>query len=128
MEWNKGFTLSVVREITLLGVSAVNYTPKGTVLLVKMIELVTLFMISDTTTLCYKKSFLPKMPLEAKAPVSPELLFEAYLDCASCPVSLLKMKQTIASCPLPPNPVIPKSAVSWQPNQRSELKLFCKPN
>lgn len=127
MEWNNGFTLSAVRERTLLGVSVVNYTPKGTVLLVKMIGLVTLFMVSDMTTLCYKKSFLPNMPLEARAPVSPELLFEFYLDCASCPVPLLKM-QTIASSPLSPNPAIPKSAVSWQPDQRSELKLFCKLN
>lgn len=39
--------MSVVREITLLGVSVVNYTPKGTVLLVKMIGLVTLFMVSN---------------------------------------------------------------------------------
>lgn len=37
-EWNKGFALSVARETTLLGVSIVNYTLKGTVLLVKIIE------------------------------------------------------------------------------------------
>ena len=47
MEWNNRFTLSVVREITLLGVSVVNYTPKDTVLFIKMIGLVTLFMVSD---------------------------------------------------------------------------------
>lgn len=75
-EWNKGFALSVAREMTLLGVSVVNYTLKGTVLLVKIIELVILFVVSDMTTLYCKKSFCPIMPLEARAPVSPESLFE----------------------------------------------------
>lgn len=60
--------MSVVREIISLGVSAVNYTPKGTALLVKMIELVTLFMISDMTTFCCKKSFLPKLFFGSQSP------------------------------------------------------------